>query len=54
MRSDKSLAVLICIGAIELALHFWRIPWTEKLRIGHFGLELELLVEITAILIDLV
>ena len=54
MRSDKSLAVLMRIGAIELALQFWRIPWMEKLRIDHFGLELELLVEITAILIDLV
>ena len=54
MRSDKSLAVLMRIGAIELALYFWRVPWMEKLRIDHFGLELELLVEITAILIDLV
>ena len=54
MGSDKSLAVLMRIGAIELALHFWRSPWMEKLRIDHFELELKLLVEITTILIDLV
>ena len=54
MGSDKPLAVSMRIGAIESVLHSWLIPWLEKLRADHPGLELELTVETTPILIDLV
>ena len=54
MGFSKPLAVSMRIGAIESVLHSWLIPWLEKLRIDHPGLELELTVETTPILIDLV
>ena len=54
MGSDKPLAVSMRIGAIESVLHSWLIPWLEKLRADQPGLELELTVETTPILIDLV
>jgi DNA-binding transcriptional LysR family regulator len=40
------------IGAIESVLHFWLIPWLERLRIDHQALEIELSVETTPVLID--
>ena len=52
--SNQPLAVSMRIGAIESVLHSWLIPWLEKLRADHPGLELELTVETTPILIDLV
>jgi DNA-binding transcriptional LysR family regulator len=54
MGSDVQLAVSMRIGAIESVLHSWLIPWLEKLRSDHPGLELELTVETTPILMDLV
>jgi DNA-binding transcriptional LysR family regulator len=46
------MAVSMRIGAIESVLHSWLIPWLEKLRTDHPGLELELTVETTPILTD--
>ena len=54
MGSNQPLAVSMRIGAIESVLHSWLIPWLEKLRADHPGLELELTVETTPILMDLV
>ena len=54
MGSNQPLAVSMRIGAIESVLHSWLIPWLEKLRTDHPGLELELTVETTPILVDLV
>ncbi len=54
MGSNVQMAVSMRIGAIESVLHSWLIPWLEKLRSDHPGLELELTVETTPILIDLV
>jgi DNA-binding transcriptional LysR family regulator len=52
MGSGQSMAVSMRIGAIESVLHSWLIPWLEKLRTDHPGLELELTVETTPILVD--
>ncbi len=52
MGSDQPMAVSMRIGAIESVLHSWLIPWLEKLRVDHPGLELELTVETTPILMD--
>lgn len=54
MGSTQQLAVSMRIGAIESVLHSWLIPWLEKLRTDHPNLELELTVETTPILMDLV
>ena len=54
MGSDAPMAVSMRIGAIESVLHSWLIPWLEKLRTDYPGLELELTVETTPILVDLV
>ncbi len=54
MGSTQQMAVSMRIGAIESVLHSWLIPWLEKLRADHPGLELELTVETTPILMDLV
>jgi DNA-binding transcriptional LysR family regulator len=54
MGSSQPLAVSMRIGAIESVLHSWLIPWLEKLRADHPGMELELAVETTPILLDLV
>ena len=54
MGSDQPMAVSIRVGAIESVLHSWLIPWLEKLRADHPNLELELTVETTPILMDLV
>ncbi len=54
MGSTVQMAVSMRIGAIESVLHSWLIPWLEKLRADHPGLELELTVETTPILMDLV
>ncbi len=52
MGSGAPLAVSLRIGAIESVLHSWLIPWFEKLRQDQPGLELELTVETTPILMD--
>lgn len=52
MGSGTPMAVSMRIGAIESVLHSWLIPWLEKLRIDHPGLELEITVETTPILVD--
>jgi len=52
MGSGAAMAVAMRIGAIESVLHSWLIPWLEKLRSDHPGLELELTVETTPILMD--
>lgn len=52
MGSGQPMAVSMRIGAIESVLHSWLIPWLEKLRADHPGLELELTVETTPILVD--
>jgi DNA-binding transcriptional LysR family regulator len=52
MGSGAPLAVSMRIGAIESVLHSWLIPWIEKLRADHPGLELELTVETTPILVE--
>ncbi|MDB5963780.1 MAG: transcriptional regulator, LysR family [Polaromonas sp.] len=52
MGSGAPLAVSMRIGAIESVLHSWLIPWLEKLRADHPGLELELTVETTPILME--
>lgn len=52
MGSGQAMAMSMRIGAIESVLHSWLIPWLEKLRADHPGLELELTVETTPILID--
>ncbi len=52
MGSGAPMAVSMRIGAIESVLHSWLIPWLEKLRQEQPGLELELTVETTPILMD--
>ncbi|MEO6016243.1 MAG: LysR family transcriptional regulator [Polaromonas sp.] len=52
MGSGAPMAVSMRIGAIESVLHSWLIPWLEKLRVDHPGLELELTVETTPILLE--
>ncbi|WP_394792283.1 LysR family transcriptional regulator [Rhodoferax sp.] len=52
MGAGTTIAVAMRIGAIESVLHSWLIPWLEKLRGDHPGLELELTVETTPILTD--
>jgi DNA-binding transcriptional LysR family regulator len=52
MGADVPMAVSMRIGAIESVLHSWLIPWLEKLRQEQPGLELELAVETTPILMD--
>lgn len=52
MGAGAPLAVSMRIGAIESVLHSWLIPWLEKLRLEQPGLELELAVETTPILMD--
>lgn len=52
MGSGAPMAVSMRIGAIESVLHSWLIPWLEKLRVDHPGMELELTVETTPILLE--
>ena len=52
MGAGATMTVSMRIGAIESVLHSWLIPWLEKLRVDHPGLELELTVETTPILMD--
>jgi DNA-binding transcriptional LysR family regulator len=52
MGSGEPMAASLRIGAIESVLHSWLIPWIEKLRVEQPGLELELTVETTPVLMD--
>ena len=52
MGSGMALASSLRIGAIESVLHSWLIPWIEQLRVEQPGLELELTVETTPVLMD--
>jgi DNA-binding transcriptional LysR family regulator len=52
MGSGMALTASLRIGAIESVLHSWLIPWIEKLRVEQPGLELELTVETTPVLMD--
>lgn len=52
MGATQSLATTLRLGAIESVLHSWLIPWLERLRIDQPGLELELTVETTPMLMD--
>jgi DNA-binding transcriptional LysR family regulator len=52
MGAGAQFAVSMRIGAIESVLHSWLIPWLETLRADHPGLELELTVETTPILME--
>ena len=52
MGSGLPMTVAMRIGAIESVLHSWLIPWLEKLRADYPGLELELSVETTPILLE--
>lgn len=45
-------AVSLRVGAIESVLHSWLIEWVQALRVQHPGLELELTVETTPVLLD--
>lgn len=46
--------VSLRIGAIESVLHSWLIAWIEQLRVEQPGLEFELTVETTPMLLELV
>ncbi len=52
MGSGLTMSASLRIGAIESVLHSWLIPWIEKLRVEQPGLELELTVETTPVLMD--
>ncbi len=52
MGSGKPQAMTLRLGAIESVLHSWLIPIVEKMRREHDGLELELTVETTPVLLD--
>ena len=52
MGSGTPTAMSLRLGAIESVLHSWLIPMVEKLRSDHPGLELELTVETTPVLLD--
>lgn len=54
MGGEVPPEVQIRIGAIESVLHSWLIPWVEQLRTEFPALELELSVETTPVLTDLV
>lgn len=54
MGGKAPAEVLMRIGAIESVLHSWLIPWIEQLRGEYPALELELAVETTPVLIELV
>jgi DNA-binding transcriptional LysR family regulator len=54
MGGEVPPEVQLRIGAIESVLHSWLIPWVESLRAEFPALELELSVETTPVLIELV
>lgn len=54
MGGEVPAEVQMRIGAIESVLHSWLIPWVEQFRADYPELELELSVETTPVLIELV
>ena len=54
MGGEVPAEIQMRIGAIESVLHSWLIPWVESLRAQYPALELELSVETTPVLIELV
>ncbi|TWO72029.1 LysR family transcriptional regulator [Caenimonas sedimenti] len=54
MGGEVPPGLQVRIGAIESVLHSWLIPWVESLRAEFPALELELSVETTPVLIELV
>lgn len=54
MGGEAPPEVQMRIGAIESVLHSWLIPWVEQLRADYPALELEMSVETTPVLIELV
>lgn len=53
LGSGTQRAVSLRVGAIESVLHSWLIPWLEQLRVLQPGIELELTVETTPLLSEL-
>lgn len=53
LGSGTQRAMSLRMGAIESVLHSWLIPWLERLRVEQPGLELELMVETTPVLLEL-
>jgi DNA-binding transcriptional LysR family regulator len=51
--SSSQRAVSLRLGANESVLHSWLIPWLERLRGEQPGLELELTIETTPMLLEL-
>jgi len=54
MGGEAPPEVQMRVGAIESVLHSWLIPWVQQLRGEYPALELELSVETTPVLIELV
>lgn len=52
MGSAQPRALSLRLGAIESVLHSWLIDWVQHMREGRDGLELELTVETTPVLLD--
>lgn len=52
MGAGAQQAMALRLGAIESVLHSWLIPMIEKLQDEHHGLELEMTVETTPVLLD--
>lgn len=52
LRLGGLLETTLRIGVIEAVLHSWLIPLVEQLRSGHAGLEFELTVEASPILLE--
>jgi len=52
MGAGTPQAMTLRLGAIESVLHSWLIPMVEKLQDEHEGLELEMTVETTPLLLD--
>jgi DNA-binding transcriptional LysR family regulator len=52
MGGGAAQALSLRIGAIESVLHSWLIPWVQQMRASTPGIELELTVETTPVLIE--
>lgn len=52
MGGGASQPLSLRIGAIESVLHSWLIPWVRQMRETTPGIELELTVETTPVLVD--
>jgi DNA-binding transcriptional LysR family regulator len=52
MGRSAETAFSLRIGAIESVLHSWLIDWVREMRAAQPGLELELTVETTPVLVD--